>query len=268
MNTLLEFLNTQMRQPNPWGSLKSGWFHYISLALMVIGMVIVVIRFKQISEEKLKKTLVVYACVLLIFEVYKQVIFTYQASAYQWYAFPFQFCSTPMYVSLVAGLTKNNKLRTYLISFLATFGFFAGLAVMLYPETVFVRTLGINMQTMIHHGGMAIMGFGLLAHQVKLESKTILKASLVFTCLVGIAMVMNLIHNTWIQEGTFNMFFINHLYENGIPVLSLFQPLVPHIVFLMIYIFGFSLVAYIILMVRIGISKLSLNAKVLVKKHS
>ena len=34
---------------------------------------------------------------------------------YQWYAFPFQFCSTPMYVGLIAALTNSDyqKSRNY-----------------------------------------------------------------------------------------------------------------------------------------------------------
>jgi hypothetical protein len=46
------------------------------------------------------------------------------------------------------------------------------------------------------------------------------------------------------------MFFINPRYENGIPVLSIFQPLVPHVIFLMIYLFGFTLCAGMMLGIR------------------
>ncbi|MDO9628503.1 MAG: YwaF family protein [Acholeplasmataceae bacterium] len=252
MNQILEFLNGEMNRPLPYQSLEEGWFHYLALVLVVVGSVISVSRMKQMSDAKLKKTLLIFAGVLILFEIYKQLIFSYQANwSYQWYAFPFQFCSTPMYVALLAGLTKNKKVFEALKIFLATFGLFAGLAVMLYPMTVFVSTIGINIQTMVHHGGMAIIGLGILVNQIKLESKSIFKASLVFSVLVLIALVMNTIHNTWIQIGTFNMFFINPRFENGLPILGLFQPLVPAPIFLLIYIFGFSLCAYIMLFIGI-----------------
>lgn len=252
MKEILEFLNANMNRPIPYGPLSQGWFHYLSLALVIVGSIIAISRMKNMSDAKLKKVLLIFAGVLILFEVYKQLIFSYQANwNYQWYAFPFQFCSTPMYIALFAGLTRNKKVFEALKTFLATFGLFAGVAVMLYPMTVFVSTVGINIQTMVHHGGMAIIGLGLLVNQVKLESKSILKASAVFSVLVGIALLMNTAFNMWIHDGTFNMFFINPLFENGLPILGLFQPLVPAPIFLLIYIFGFSLMAYVMLLIGI-----------------
>ena len=252
MKEILEFLNANMNRPIPYGPLSQGWFHYASLALVIVGSIIAITRMKNMSDQKLKKVLLVFSLILIAFEVYKQVIFSYQSNwDYPWYIFPFQFCSTPMYVALIAGLSRNKKVFDALKTFLATFGLFAGIAVMLYPMTVFVNTVGINIQTMVHHGGMAIIGLGLLANQVKLESKSILKASAVFSILVGIALLMNTVFNMWIHDGTFNMFFINPLFENGLPILGLFQPLVPAPIFILIYIFGFSLLAYIMLLIGI-----------------
>src|SRR3989339_450005 len=191
MQNLLEFLNGQMNQPQLYGDLSVSWFHYLSLILVILGSVIAITRMKEIPVKKLNLILIIFSGILILFEIYKQLIFSYQASwSYQWYAFPFQFCSTPMYVGLAAGLIKNQKIKEALLSFLATFGLFAGLAVVLYPATVFVSTIGINIQTMVHHGGMAIIGLGLIANHIKLESKSIFKESAVFSILVGITLLI------------------------------------------------------------------------------
>jgi multisubunit Na+/H+ antiporter MnhC subunit len=259
---ILDFLNSDMNKPVAYQDLSQSWFHYLALVLMVIGIVIAVTRFKKLSDQKLKKVLIIFSVVLLTLEVYKQVIFSYQANwSYQWYAFPFQFCSTPMYIALFAGLTKNKKIEEALIAFLATFGLFAGIAVMFYPVTVFLPTIGINIQTMVHHGGMAVLGVGLLANKVKLESKTIIKASIVFSSLVLVAIVLNTMHLYLINEGTFNMFFISPRFENGLPILSMIQPLVHPIIFTFIYIIGFSFVAYIMLFIAIVINKMFFKEK-------
>jgi multisubunit Na+/H+ antiporter MnhC subunit len=259
---ILDFLNSDMNKPVAYQDLSQSWFHYLALILMVIGIVIAVTRFKKLSDQKLKKVLIIFSVVLLTLEVYKQVIFSYQANwSYQWYAFPFQFCSTPMYIALFAGLTKNKKIEEALIAFLATFGLFAGIAVMFYPVTVFISTIGINIQTMVHHGGMAVLGVGLLANKVKLESKTIIKASIVFSSLVLVAIVLNTMHLYLINEGTFNMFFISPRFENGLPILSMIQPLVHPIIFTFIYIIGFSFVAYIMLFIAIVINKMFFKEK-------
>jgi len=258
----LDFLNGEMNRPVAYQDLSQSWFHYLSLILMVIGIIIAVSRIKSMDNKRLKRMLVIFSVVLLTFEAYKQLIFSYQANwSYQWYAFPFQFCSTPMYIALFADLTKNKKVEEALIAFLATFGLFAGIAVMFYPATVFIQTIGINIQTMVHHGGMAVLGIGLLANKVKLESKTIIKASLVFTSLVIVAIILNSLHTLLINEGTFNMFFISPRFENGLPILSIFQPLVHPIIFIFIYILGFSFVAYLMLGIAIVINKLFFKEK-------
>jgi hypothetical protein len=223
----------------------------------LIASIIAATRLRNASDQKIRKFLLIFAAILLMFELYKQLIFSYQASwDYQWYAFPFQFCSTPMYVALFAGLTKNKKIQDALINFLGTYGLFAGLAVMLYPNDVFIETIGINIQTMVHHGAMAVVGVAMLSNRVNLKAKSIVSAALVFTVLVAMAIGMNFIHNTWIQDGTFNMFFINPLYNNHIPVLTLIEPLVPHFLFVIIYIVGFALVAFIMLLIGMGIKAL------------
>ncbi|MCK7485244.1 MAG: hypothetical protein MZU97_06565 [Bacillus subtilis] len=71
-----------------------------------------------------------------------------------------------MYVALFAGLTKNKKIQQALINFLqGPTGMFAGLAVMLYPNDVFITTIGINIQTMVHHGAMMVVGVAAACEQ-------------------------------------------------------------------------------------------------------
>ena len=261
MQAILEFLNQTMNKPELYGSFSQSWFQYLSLIAVFIGMVIAVTRMKNLDDKRLNTVLRTFSIVLLVFEVYKQIIFSYQASwSYQWYAFPFQFCSTPMYIALAASFIKQKTIREAMLAFLGTFGLFAGLAVVLYPSTVFVQTIGINIQTMVHHGGMAVIGVGLLAHHIKLTYQSVLKAAAVFLSLMIIAIILNTLHNNFINNGTFNMFFINERFENGIPVLMIFQPLVPHGIFLLIYLFGFTLVASIVFYIRVLLS-LNISSK-------
>jgi hypothetical protein len=245
---ILELLSLEMKEPLAFQSLSESWFHYLSLMLMVIMMIWSTRYLKNKSVKHVKKYLLIFAVILIVLEIYKQIIYTYSNQwAYRWYAFPFQFCSVPMYVGLIIGLTKNNKIYQIGTSFLATYGLFAGIAVMFYPIDAFVTTIGINIQTMIHHGGIAVVGFSLIfSKQVSLKLTTLFKGSIMFSIVIFIAILLNWIHNTWIFEGSFNMFFINPKYENNLPILSGIQPLVPSILFIVIYYVGFSLVAGIV----------------------
>ena len=178
---------------------------------------------------------------------------------YQWYAFPFQFCSTPMYIGLLAGLTRKGKLHDCLCAYLATFAVFAGTAVMIYPGDVFIDTIGINIQTMICHGSMITMGIYLYATgHVKLSHKTILKAIPVFAVTVGLALIMNeVFYKTGlIGDEAFNMFYISPYFENSLPIYSEVHKAVPAPWNILIYIAGFTAAAYVILLLAMGIGAL------------
>jgi hypothetical protein len=115
---ILEFLNREMNRPIPYQAFSQSWFHYLALAIAILASVLATLYLRNADDKKLRRFLLGFSGLLLGFEAYKQLIFSYQANwSYQWYAFPFQFCSTPMYVALVAGLTKKKKIQqAWLIS--------------------------------------------------------------------------------------------------------------------------------------------------------
>jgi hypothetical protein len=249
-----------MEKPVPY-----GWFHLLWLALTVAATVFLCVRCRKAGSEKVRRLVLGVTVTVLLLELYKQVnySFSYENGItfdYQWYAFPFQFCSTPMYVGLLAGLTKKGKLHEAANAYLATYAVFAGVCVMLYPTTVFISTIGINIQTMFCHGSMIVVGVYLLCSGcVKLEHKTILKAIPVFTVCVGLACVMNeLAYRTGLLEReTFDMFFISPYGTPSLPVYSLVQATVPFPWCLVIYIAAFTLAAYLMLLIAMGIKALA-----------
>jgi len=272
---ILQIMNAQMETPTPY-----GLFHLICLVAMSAYTVAAVLRAKKDQDRGVCATLLVTSLAVMALEVYKQINFTFGdgsgAPEFQWYAFPFQFCSTPMYVGLLAGLIRKGKVHDALCAYLATFGLFAGLAVMLYPNTVFVGTVGINFQTMICHGSMVVIGVYLLASgHVKLEHRTILKAVPVFAVMVAMAACMNeLAHVTGLLEAhTFNMFFISPYCEPSLPVYSLVQQVVPFPMSLVIYILGFTAAGYVMLLMAMILSgkhilKKAGEAKCAAHKHT
>lgn len=252
---MLAFLDGKMTAPTSY-----GWFHILCLALVVVGCVIVFLKARNISDKQLDLVLLSVASALFLLEVYKQLNYSYDWESdswgYQWYAFPFQFCSTPMYVLLLAGLTKG-KFQEFLCSFLATFGLFAGLAVMVLPTTVFVETIGINIQTMLHHGLMIVIGvFMFVSGRSKLNYKTVFKGLSVFAILVVMAYIGNVLFHKFGNGETFNMFFISPYHNSELILLQDIQNVVPHFIFVGAYFIGFTLAAYIILLFAILISKL------------
>ncbi len=265
MNAFEKFLASldgQMTKPTPYGV-----FHLVSFAITIILAGVLcyfVIRNRRNgkSNDKFVRICVLtYAIVCIILEIYKQLNYSFDSTtgewSYQWYAFPFQFCSTPMYVALIAGCLKKCEFQKYLYAYIGTFVVFAGLCVMFYPDSVFTSTIGINIQTMVCHGGMIVIGVVVLASGViDMEWKTILKAMAVFAVLVSVALIMNIIFNSTGNTANFNMFYISPYKNCSLAILSDIQKVVPYIVFLFVYIFGFSLAAFIIFAIAKGINHL------------
>ena len=266
LRSVLELLDTQMADaPTPY-----GLFHLVSFALAILAGVGLCLWMKKPTAKQVRQVVLVITLITVLLEVYKQINYTFTVTdsgieaKYQWYIFPWQFCSTPMYAGLLAAMTKG-KTHKAACAYLASFSLFAGLAVMLYPTTVFVRTVGINIQTMYCHGTMITMGMWLLGTgYTKAELKTVLRAIPLFAIMVGIAVVLNeWAYRVGIAPGEFfNMFYVSPYCEPHLPVYSLIQPIVPFPWSLVLYILGFGVAACVPVMLAMGIQRIPRQATV------
>ncbi len=236
LEKIISFLQSfRMTKPTNY-----SWFHILSLLVTVLITIILIYK-----KPNKKKTMLVISIIMILFEIYKQLSFSFDNGnwKYQWYGFPFQFCATPMYIALLAGLTKNKYIEEYCYSFLATFGLIAGISVMLYPNTVFVKEILINVQTMEHHGFMVIIGlFLLLTHVTNREYKDVIKEGfIVFFILVLFALIIDIGTYYLNIDGGLEMFFISPFHVSSLPVFNVIYNKVPYIIFLFIYLFSFFL---------------------------
>ena len=255
---LLRILNSQMEKPQPY-----GWFHLLFCGLSILFGVLLCVFHKKDHPDRVRKVVLSVALTVILLEIYKQINYSFSyengiTCDYQWYAFPWQFCSTPMYAGLLAGIIKKGKVHDALCAYLATYAMFAGLCVMVYPNDIYTSTIGINIQTSICHGTMISIAIYLLySGYVKLQHKTIVKAMSVFACAMGIAMILNEITYRCGLEETFNMFFISPHHPPHLPVYSSVQAAIPFPFCTIIYFAAFSLVAYLILLTAMGIQKIA-----------
>lgn len=234
----IKFLQFTMEEPTIY-----SWFHIMCLIIMIV-----IIIFLNYKKYKTKNVLLVMSIIMLIFEIYKQLSFSFTDGIwhYSWYIFPFQFCSVPMYVAFIASLTKNRKLEKDLYAFLATYGLIAGIAVMLYPVTVFVSETLINIQTMVHHGFMVIMGvYLILKNEINLNFKTLLNGFKVFLTLVIIALIVDVLTYYLKIDDGLELFYISPFHTSILPVFDIIYEKVPYIIFLFLYISAFTFSAYL-----------------------
>lgn len=253
LEQMLAWLHVDVTPP-----VEYGWFHLICLFILAAACAAVIVWRKKITDRVFFIIALSLWILLVVGEVYKQLDFSYDESTgkweYLWYAFPFQFCSTILYVLPLAIFIGHEGARAFFYAFLATFSLFAGLIVMLFPGDVFCPWALINVQTMVHHGGMVFFGVLLYAtEKIPFRFSTLLRATAVFAVLFAIAMLLNLLFR---DKGGFNMFYID-VEGCHLPVLSELFVRLPYPVFLALYAFGFCLVAGLVLLIAWWVTSLS-----------
>ena len=256
--SFLRFLNTQGEEPASF-----GYYHLMWLAIVVAATIWMAFIGQKHSHKQVTNVVLTTAIIVAVLEILKQINYTFgdgsSTPEYLWYAFSFQFCSTPLYIGLLAGLIRRGRIHDCLCAYLATYAVFAGLAVMIYPNDAYVETVFINFQTMICHGSMVVIGAYLLGSgHVKLKFSTLLKAMPVFAVCVTLAALMNeaAYRVGLLENHNFNMFYISPYLECTLPVYSLVHNAVPFPVNLIIYILGFTAAAGLILLMAVFIRKL------------
>ncbi len=247
-----------------------GWYHLLCLAVMIGLATLLCLRYRDAEEVTVRRILLAAWLAMVIAEAYKQLVFSMEVVdgeavwSYTWYAFPYQFCSTPLYVLPFAIFTREGRVKHAALAFMMSFSLFGGLAVMLYPGDVYIATFGVDLQTMLHHGLQVALGVYLLVrYRHRLGWRHFLPGVYVFCVAAAVALLLNIaVYHAMAAGGgeipTFNMFFISPYFDCTLPVLSLIHPHVPYLVFLLLYLFGFFGVALLVytlgrlLVTRIG----------------
>ena len=248
--------------------LPFGVFHIISVVIILLlcAAMILLRGYLPRGEGNLRKMLIAFGVGLLLLEIGKQIVYSYTPEGgwlYNWDRFPFQFCSTPIYVALAAMLLPPCKVRQALLCFLATYSPVAGCAVLFYPSPdVFHEILFLDIHTMVWHGTMLLFGLYLwLTKAVRPTVRTAISAAAVYLPMPYIALLLNELEMAtgFAGDFTFNMFYIARDGYCMIPILSRIQATAPYPLFFLSYVLllgmGGALVTAGVRMVeKIGIS--------------
>ena len=224
---------------------RFGAFHLCALAVILALSLLLILYRRRLprGEGKLRRALAAFGVGLLLWEIGKQITYSYDPTAgwaYNWDRFPFQFCSTPIYIALVGACLPEGRGRRACLAFLATYAPVAGVAVLAYPAAdVFSEILFLNIHTMVWHGSMLLFGLYLwLTEAVTPSRRTALSAAAVYLPLPFIALALNELEMATGFAGayTFNMFYIARDGYCMIPVLTDIQRTCPYPVFFAAYV--------------------------------
>lgn len=239
-------------------------FHIVSFLLMALTTIGISLWFAKCKSDKTIRifTLVCWI-VMVLFECYKHVVysFSYEQETgvkwdYAWHTFPFQLCSSPLYILPFLVFLKEGKVRDAFLSYICTFSLFGGLVVMIYPGTVFDERVMIDIQSMVHHSIQCILGVSLVVfYRKKFTWKFFSTGIIVYIGMITVAQILNAILPSLVKE-EFNMFYISWKYDCILPLLEMVYANTPYLVFFLIYLLGFVLISSIIFAIIWGILRL------------
>ncbi len=250
LEKLLSMLKKTIEEPKPYGGFHLSFLFGIfalCLACLFLG--------KFCKRKHVNLVLFITASTLIFLEVVKQLYFAYNPTddtwRYCWSEFPFQFCSTPMYIMMLAALCRKGKVYEACNAFLATYGFFAGvLVVVIAPSSVLVDDLFLSVHTLIYHGLMIVVPVLLYGTgTVKPQFNVLQKAMPIFVILVAMAVIMNSVYAKYGNpDYWFNLFFIA---PGGITPIDFVNEIIQNMSAITIavgYVILFTIAAFLILL--------------------
>lgn len=252
---LVHALQFEMERPGSY-----GWFHLLWLGASLAMILFLCLRREKDHERSLRAILLIYGLGALLLEALKQIIWSYSFDPaagtgvwdYQWYAFPFQLCTTPIFVSLICAFLKKGPARDRLLSFLAFVSILGSLATALYPESCFVSTVLVDLHTMyLHFGSLVVSVYLLTSGEIRPRLKNLLRGYGVFLVFAALAELLNLAvyHSGVLQGESFNMFYISPYFPSSLPVFDRIQESLPFPVFLLIYLLAVFLGALLVFLI-------------------
>ena len=209
LDSVIEATAWKMTPPPAYGA-----FH-LSFTFIGIAVCILLAYFLRGLSEKGHKTVLFCAGIFLIItEIYKQLFYYFYMSnpeginQYDWWIFPFQLCSVPMYLCIIAVFLKPGPVRDGIYGFMTTYNLLGGIMAFIEPSGITHKYWTLTLHAYLWHMTLIFIGFYLIAsgHFAKTK-KNFLYATATFLVLCVVAFCINLIF--WdASNGSINMFFV------------------------------------------------------------
>ena len=206
-----------------------GPFHLVCIFITLAGMAFAVYLTLKKPEKTLYVLFIVSSILMWLGEGYKQFVESFASGKfyYNWYYFPFQFCSTPLFVYPLCCILKKGKVYDALSLYTGTYCLFAGASVVFISPTTVLGSgngyYGIATQSMLHHTLMMTTGVSALVYSAKKISVKLFLGNIgVYLVLLTIAEILNFGLPVWTGQQV-NMYFIAKNYTAGDNPLGYFR---------------------------------------------
>jgi uncharacterized membrane protein YwaF len=145
------------------------------------------------SRRSLGRVLFTTGIVLAVLEIYKQLFLFHivNGGAYDWWFFPFQLCSVPMYLCILFPFVKG-RLRSTFLTFMSGYTFVSAAAALIYPEDILRPYLSLTVHGFLWHGILLFISLLImLTGSADASPRGLLRAACLFALLCIIAVCIN-----------------------------------------------------------------------------
>lgn len=194
-----------MEKPKAYGA-----FHLIFTFVGLAVCILLAYVLRKTGKRGNRIVLTSVGVFLLLTEIYKQLFYYYHIGegSYQWWIFPFQLCSVPMYLCLIAPWLKEGKVQAAMYHFMTTFNLLGGIMAFAEPSGIIHGYWTLTLHAFVWHMILIFVGLYLIASGRGAKTvKDYLSSVVLFLVLAVIAFVINLLF--WdVSGGTIKMFYV------------------------------------------------------------
>lgn len=187
-----------------------GPFHLLFLVFGLGGSAMLAWILRRCGAVCCRRILLSAGLFLMVCETYKLLFYYYVIGQghFQWWVFPFQLCSIPMYLCVAANLTRREAVRSAIYTFLCTYNLLGGFLALLEPSGLSHDYWTLTLHGFVWHTLLVFLGlFLILSGNGPRSLRDFGRATALFLLLCGIAFCINAaLFN--VSNGKINMFFV------------------------------------------------------------
>lgn len=205
-------------RPEPY-----GLFHLIFTVGSLLLIAVICFLARKSSDKTFRIVMFGVGAFLLLSEGYKQLYYYYAAGSagYDWYIFPFQLCSTPMYLSVAVGCMKKSRIRDAICNYLVAIGLLGGIMAYIEPSGILNGYYFTLIHSCVWHALLVFMGIYALA--TGNACRCFKGYTGVIAVLGGVVLTATVLNVLLHKKPSFNMCYISPYYNTPLAVFSDFD---------------------------------------------
>jgi hypothetical protein len=178
-------------------------------------------------RRRLDILLLLIGMLLAMLETFKQIYLYFSSgnTAYDWWYFPFQLCSVPMYLCALIPFV-GPRLRSTFLTFMGGYTFVSAVAALVYPEDILSAAPVMIAHGFIWHAILLFISLLIfMTGTADASAAGLARAALLFAALSVVALMINIAVEPVMQTGSAAhryaaMFYLNPYHLSPQPIIS------------------------------------------------